>query len=317
MIKASCSIKLSSKEKQLRKLNCYSIIKLTSLILIGIIWYGGWFTPNGEGFTIYMTKEDLKPAQIPILSHVDIAEKPIIAKDDIITYNANTHEITLTANAFNRISKLDIPVNGKSFIVCVDKKAIYCGAFWTPISSISFDGVIIYKPLNSQESKVIKLELGYPSPFFYGGDDPRNNEEIMKSLKEAGKLSIEPSYKTVETLPHSMKGYELYSWQENGQWHFTLITGTNRHKTLEEITSKINIISQGGWVKIHVVGVDEIKSVLSRLPQSEYILWLSKPRIEQSKLKEIVITLPKETTINTIKERTDQRGLNLVIQPSS
>jgi hypothetical protein len=35
--------------------------------------------------------------------------------------------------------------------------------------------------------------------------------------------SSEPS----TMLPHSMKGYELYSWQADEQWHFTLITGTN------------------------------------------------------------------------------------------
>jgi len=53
-------------------------------------------------------------------------------------------------------------------------------------------------------------------------------------------------------LPRSMKGYELYSWQEQGQWHFTLITGTNRNKQLEEIISDGNTVSEDGWVKIHV-----------------------------------------------------------------
>jgi VCBS repeat-containing protein len=316
MIKASCSISLSSKEKQLRKINNYSIVILTSLILIGIIFLNeGWFTPNSEGFAIYLTKEDISPAQLPVLSHVEIAEKPIIAKDDIISYNAYTHKITLTTDAFNQISELDVPVTGKSFLVCVDKNLIYHGAFWSPISSLSFDGVTIWKPLNS-ESMVIKLELGYPSPFFYGGDDPRNNIEIMKSLKEDGKLANYLSYETVDKLPHSMKGYELYSWQENGQWHFTLITGTNRLKRHEEIISTINIVSQDGWVTIHVEGVDEISSVLGRLPRSEDILWISKLRIEQSQ-QDIVITLPKETTMNTIKEYSMQRGLNLQIQPSS
>jgi len=62
-----------------------------------------------------------------------ILRAPIIAINDIVIYNANTHEITLTANAFNRISGLEVPVTGKSFVVCVDKNPIYCGAFWTPI----------------------------------------------------------------------------------------------------------------------------------------------------------------------------------------
>jgi hypothetical protein len=258
----------------------------------------------------------MSPVQLPALSHVEIAEKPIISEDDIIKYNAYTHEITLTADSFNRISKLDVPVTGKSFVVCIDKAPIYCGAFWTPISSISFDGVTIWKPLNTQDSKAIKLELGYPSSFFYGGDDPRNNIEIMKTLEEDGKLNTEPSYKIVERFPHSLKGYELYSWQEKGRWHYTLITGTNRHKTVGEIISTINIVSKEGWVQIHVVGVDEIKPVLSRLPRSEDIMWFSKLYIEQSQ-QDIVFTLPEETTINNIKEHSKQLGLNLQIQPSS
>ncbi|MFC1909389.1 hypothetical protein ACFLXD_06040, partial [Chloroflexota bacterium] len=48
-------------------------------------------------------------------------------------------------------------IGGKSFLVCVDKAPIYWGAFWTPISSMSFDGVTIWKPLGSQESKLITL----------------------------------------------------------------------------------------------------------------------------------------------------------------
>jgi hypothetical protein len=142
-----------------------------------------------EGFAIYLTKGDIPPAQMEALSHVDIADQPIIMMDDIVVYNTKTHEITLTANAFARISSLEVPVRGKSFMVCVDKKPIYWGAFWTPISSMSFDGVTIWKPLSSQNTSVIKLELGYPSPSFYRGEDPRSNAEVMKSLEQAGKLS--------------------------------------------------------------------------------------------------------------------------------
>ena len=73
-------------------------------------------------------------------------------------------------------------------MVCVDRKLIYWGAFWTPVSSVSFGGVTILKPLGSQDAKVVKLELGYPSPSFYEGEDPRLNEEVLKSLEQAGKL---------------------------------------------------------------------------------------------------------------------------------
>jgi hypothetical protein len=292
--------------------------KLAVFIMVSaILILSGCATSEGEGFAIYLTKGDIPPEQMPALSNIDIEEQPVIAMNDIIAYNAETHEITLTASAYESISKLEVPVRGKSFVVCVNRKPIYWGAFWTPISSISFDGVTIWKPLSSQEPKVVKLELGYPSPAFYGGEDPRNNAEVMESLEQAGKLTTMPSATTDDKLPHSMKGYELYSWSEDSQWHFTLITGTNRNKTLEEIISNINIISEDGWVHIHVVGVDAIETVLSRLPQNEYIFWLARLREEQTPQGGVNITLPPGPTIDSIKEQAMKSGLDFQIQTLS
>jgi hypothetical protein len=149
----------------------------------------GMVTPsNDEGFAIYLTKQDIPPAQMEALSHVNLTDQPIISIKDVITYNAQTHEIKLTDEAFERISQLDVPTSGKSFIVCVNKAPIYWGAFWTPISSISFDGVTIWKPYSSQGPTVITLQLGYPSSSFYGGEDPRSNPVVIESLEQAGKL---------------------------------------------------------------------------------------------------------------------------------
>jgi len=75
-------------------------------------------------------------------------------------------------------------------------------------------------------------------------------------------------------LPQSMKGYELYSWQEQEAWHFTLITGTNRNKTVEEIKASENIESTDSWVKITVTGTDELKTLLARLPADENVFWV-------------------------------------------
>ena len=290
--------------------------KLTLVITVYVLLMSsGCSAPNHEGFAVYLTKGDIPPAQMPALSHVDIAEQPVIAMNDIITYNSKTHEITLTANAFERISSLEVPVRGKSFLVCVDRAFIYWGAFWTPISSISFGGVTILKPYSSQGPPNVTLELGYPSSSFYGGEDPRNSPEILQSLEQADKLINKLSIPAVNELPYSMKGYELYSWPEDSQWHFTLITGTNRNKTLEEIISNANIISEDGWVHIHVVGVDAIKTVLSRLPQNEEILWLARLRSEQTPQGGVNITLPTGPTIDTIKEHAGRCGLDFLIQP--
>jgi hypothetical protein len=136
----------------------------------------------------------------------------------------------------------------------------------------------------------------------------------MESLEQAGKLTTVPSATIVDKLPHSMKGYELYSWPEDSQWHFTLITGTNRNKTLEEVVSNVNMISEDGWVQIHVIGVDAIKTVLSGLPQNEFILWLARLRSEQTPQGGVNITLPTAQTIDTIKEYAGGCGLDFMVQ---
>ncbi len=41
-----------------------------------------------------------------------------------------------------------------------------------------------------------------------------------------------------------MKGYEIYSWQEDEEWVFKLITGTNRQKTIDEIMSNSETIQE-------------------------------------------------------------------------
>jgi hypothetical protein len=290
-------------------------VKLVVFIMIGaIITLSGCATPKkDEGFAIYLTKEDTPPAQMEALSHVEIEDQPIISMRDIITYDAQTHELELTAAAFERISQLEVPVQGRSFMVCVNKGPIYWGAFWTPISSLSFDGVTIWQPLGSQEPKVITIELGYPSSSFYGGEDPRNNAEVMESLEKAGKLISKLSITEVDELPHSMKGYELYSWEEDSQWHFALITGTNRTKTIEEITSKEDYISESGWVRIHVVGVDSIEDVLTRLPQSESVFWCDELHIGQTTELNINIQLPPEQITDAIKESAERCGLDFAV----
>ena len=110
-----------------------------------------------------------------------------------------------------------------------------------------------------------------------------------------------------------MKGYELYSWQVDNQWHFTLITGTNRNKTLDEIISGEDFISEAGWVSVHMVGVDAVKSVLSKLPQDEFVTWLGGMR-EQTSQPAVSILLPPGPIIQDIKEYALGRNLDFTVQ---
>jgi len=305
------------------KLTCHIPVKPITPIIIGTILVLSILvssicaTSKGEGFAIYLTKQDIPPAQMEALSHVDIAEKPIVTISDIITYDAQEHKLRLTANAFERVSQLSVPVRGKSFIVCIDKRLIYWGAFWTPLSSMSFDGVTIWKPLSLEEPHVIRLELGYPSSAFYIGEDPRSNPVVIESLKQAGKLITRLSIGAVDELPHSVKGYELYSWSEDGQWHFTFITGTNRNKTLEEISSREDVISETGWVRVQVIGVNAIRVVLGKLHHGEEVVWLARPRSQQTPPGDIDFMFPPEQIIDSVKEHAEQSGLDLLVQALS
>jgi hypothetical protein len=296
-----------------RKTTC-RLLMLTFAVILSIpLMFGGCSAQNHEGFAIYLTKNDVPPSQMEALSYVEIAEQPIISIKDIITYNSRTHEIKLSDEAFGRIANLEVPVRGKSFLVCVDKAPVYWGAFWTPISSIAFDGVTIWKPLGISNTKIVTLELGYPSLSFYDGQDPRNKAEILKSLEQAGKLIGKLTITEVNILPDSMKGYELYSWEEDNQWHFTLITGTNRTRTIGEIFSHDYFISETGWVKVQVVGTDAVKDVFSRLPHGESIFWCGELCIEQADATDISLRLPPEKLVETIKECAVKFNLNLAI----
>lgn len=60
-----------------------------------------------------------------------------------------------------------------------------------------------------------------------------------------------------------MKGYELYSWKVKGKWHYSLLSGTNRVKSFDEITTNRTIR----------VGDAALKSELKNLPKGEEVFW--------------------------------------------
>lgn len=95
--------------------------------------------------------------------------------------------------------------------------------------------------------------------------------------------------------PHSMKGYELYSWKVRGEWHFSLHVGTNRLKTKKEVTS----------AKARVKGIEALKILLSQLARGEDVMWSEGlvPRMN----------LPPDNIIEEIKTFCEQRGILLRI----
>ena len=299
-----------------RKLKC-TVLIMTYIILLGHLLASGCTATKGEGFAVYLTKDNIPPSQMEALSWVKIADEPVIAIDDINIYNTATHEIALTVAAYQRLIKLDVPTSGKSFVVCVDKAPIYWGAFWVEYSSQSCSGVTIRKPLAASDSNIIKIEKGYPSAAFFEGDDPRDNETVIISLQRAGKTgSITTGASNIQattaetTLPNPMKGYELYSWPENAEWYYTLITGTNRTKTTAEVKSSGDVTGTEGWIHIRVKGVDEIKNLFNKLPAGTNILWFAGTLEPASSY---FFTRPDNDTIVDIKGYAGLNNLNLFV----
>ena len=268
---------------------------------------------TGEGFAIYLTREDITPAQMESPSPVEPAEQSIIGIDDVISYNEQTYELKLTQSAFERISLLEVPTSGISFLVCIDKNPVYWGAFWTPFSSQSFDGITIWKPYDASEPYILSFELGYPTSSFYEGKDPRNNPLIISAFKKAGKLITALTLSEITALPASMKGYELYSWPEDDGWHFTLISGTNRNKTLEEITSGETSISESGWVIISCIGEEAIKTALGKVQPGEWVSWCDGSFITGDG----ALALPPQEIIDNIRSYAVARGLDFYVPDSS
>jgi hypothetical protein len=143
-------------------------------------------------FGIYLLRRDVRTVEFQAsdLDALELEEEPIIGTADIVSYAQATHEMELTAEAYARVQQLfstPVDVDGMPFVVRVGRERIYGGAFWTPASSLSFDGVIIMEPF-ATDSHTIGLSLGYPTPEAFAGTDPRADARILESLERSGKL---------------------------------------------------------------------------------------------------------------------------------
>lgn len=147
---------------------------------------------ESEEFAIYLLAGDIPATELSAqeLSALQLQEEPIVSAEDVFAYSRKSHELELTAEAYGRIRELfalPVRVQGIPFVVVVGTERIYAGAFMTPASSISFDGVVILEPFEA-DRHVITIGLGYPTPEAFTGDDPRSDPRVFESLEALGKL---------------------------------------------------------------------------------------------------------------------------------
>lgn len=115
---------------------------------------------------------------------------------------------------------------------------------------------------------------------------------VVSVVAGCGSGAPSPSGDTGVAPEHSMKGYELYSWETGGEWHLSLLVGTNRLKSAGEITSQ-------------AVSVDVIIDELERLPAGEYVFWRQPDGMD--------LSFPPEPIIDRITESCELSGIRLVI----
>ena len=94
-----------------------------------------------------------------------------------------------------------------------------------------------------------------------------------------------------ESGVESMKGYELYSWEQDGAWYFSILVGTNREKALEEIQSSDATMK----------GMDELEAALKSIPAGQTVTW-SAPE---------PLAFPPEDLIQQVEQICKDQGLEL------
>lgn len=117
---------------------------------------------------------------------------------------------------------------------------------------------------------------------------------IFAAILLFGCYHIAIAQSTESKLPHSMKGYELYSWHTHKGWYFSLMVGTNRLKKYTEATSS----------KVRINGVAALKRKLGELPRGEEVFWSSKRFRKMS--------LPPEGIVDELSAYCERRGIKLI-----
>lgn len=141
---------------------------------------------SAGAFAIYLLDRETSPEENRDPSTISLPRQPLLSPDDIINYEQETHLVHLAPGVAGRLDGAELP--GKSFVVALGREPRYAGLFMAAYISRSFDGVVILWPSMSTVSGTLQIQLGYPSPDFFVGPDPRSQAGIMDALRQAGKL---------------------------------------------------------------------------------------------------------------------------------
>ncbi len=148
---------------------------------------------GGEPFELYLVADpQITGTQLQNydLDELPLAEDPLIATDELVNYVWEFHAFDLTQDAYQKLIiafSRGLPASGLPFVIVAYGERIFAGAFWSPISSVSYDGVTIIQPFDPS-SQPLLITLGYPDASYFEGEDPRNDPRLESALDDAGVL---------------------------------------------------------------------------------------------------------------------------------
>lgn len=152
----------------------------------------------GSVFGIYLLADENMNAIDALkmkLDEIPLQNKPLFTLDDFVCYSWEDHWFKLTPEALKRLPKIGKPptpqLRGVPFVVLVDGRPIYLGAFWTWISSLSFPNPVIIADEMWLPAKLhwLTIDRAYP-----GATEEQYKDDIRKSpllrnvLETAGKF---------------------------------------------------------------------------------------------------------------------------------
>jgi hypothetical protein len=129
---------------------------------------------------------------------------------------------------------------------------------------------------------------------------------LVRKIATVVMLMLVASASNGQNRPATMKGYQLFTWKQDGQWHYSLSPATNREPTYDEITAKATI----------AIGTSEFESRLKRLPEGTEVFWRSDapPGIKRPAPRGMIsFKQPSRKRIERIKRLCDKLGIKVTL----
>lgn len=221
--------------------------------------------------------------EIVLDKNFTLGKESTFRKDELSTSSDGKYTLLITDIQDSRCPK---------GVQCIwQGEVVVKGEFTVNGNKSTFEVHSVVKDQNKQpEGYTIQVMDAQPYPI-NGRENNPENLIVTLLIKQNSKLD------TITFAP-SMKGWELYSWANGNDWKYSILMGTNREKTYQEVITN----------KIAVTGKDSLKMLLDKFPAKEEILWKGKGTGDWANL-----SFPSQSTIDEIMNYAVQQELKLQV----